>query len=95
MHVFAVNPDSKARYFRGRIEVFTIYENGLLKHELVPARRVSDGAVGMYDTVADAFLANSGTGSFKAGPEVATSHVDGAEGAVVTLRQFKVLAAKN
>ena len=61
----------------------------------VPARRVSDGAVGMYDTVADAFLANSGTGSFKAGPEVATSHVDGAEVAAVTLKQFKVAAAKN
>lgn len=95
MHVFAVNPDSKARYFRGRIETFSIYESGLLEHELVPARRASDGAVGMYDTVAGAFLANSGTGSFKAGPDVATSHVDGAEGAAVTLRQFKVLAAKN
>lgn len=95
MHVFAVNPDSKARYFRGRIETFSIYESGHLEHELVPARRASDGAVGMYDTVAGAFLANSGTGSFKAGPEVATSHVDGAEGAAVTLSQFKVAAAKN
>lgn len=72
MHVFAVNSDEQApRYFRGRIEVFTIYESGLLEHELVPARRASDGAVGMYDTVAGAFLANSGTGAFKAGPEVA------------------------
>ena len=95
MHVFAVNPDSKARYFRGRIETFSIYESGLLEHELVPARRASDGSVGMYDTVAGAFLANSGTGAFKAGPEVATAHVDGAEGAAVTLRQFKVAAAKN
>lgn len=72
MHVFAVNPDERApRYFRGRIETFTIYESGLLEHELVPARRDSDGSVGMYDTVAGAFLANSGTGAFKAGPEVA------------------------
>lgn len=96
MHVFAVNPDSSGpRCFRGRIETFSIYESGLLEHELVPARRASDGAVGMYDTVAGAFLANSGTGAFKAGPEVATAAVDGAEGAVVTLKQFKVLAAKN
>lgn len=95
MRVFAVNPDSKARYFRGRIETFSIYESGLLEHELVPARRASDGAVGMYDTVAGAFLANSGTGAFKAGPDVATSHVDGADAAVVTLKQFKVAAAKN
>ena len=96
MHVFAVNPDKgRPRYFRGRIETFSIYESGLLEHELVPARRASDGAVGMYDTVGGAFLANSGTGAFLAGPDVATSHVDGAEGAAVTLRQFKVLAAKN
>ena len=61
----------------------------------VPARRASDGAVGMYDTVGGTFLGNSGSGAFKAGPEVATSHVDGAEGAAVTLRQFKVAAAKN
>ena len=96
MHVFAVNPDSGGtRRFRGRIEMFSIYESGLLEHELVPARRASDGAVGMYDTVAGAFLANSGTGAFKAGPDVATSHVDGADAAVVTLKQFKVAAAKN
>ena len=70
MHVFAVNPDSsRPRYFHGRIETFSIYESGLLEHELVPARRASDGAVGMYDTVDGAFLANSGTGAFKAGPE--------------------------
>ena len=70
MHVFAVNPDSNGpRYFRGRVETFSIYESGLLEHELIPARRASDGAVGMYDTVGGAFLANSGTGAFKAGPE--------------------------
>ena len=95
MHVFAVNPDASARRFRGRIETFSIYESGLLEHELIPARRASDGAVGMYDTVSGAFLANSGSGAFKAGPEVATSHVDGAEVAAVTLKQFKVAAAKN
>lgn len=96
MYVFAVNPDANGpRCFHGRIEVFSIYESGLLKHELMPARRASDGAVGMYDTVAGAFLANSGTGAFKAGPEVATSHVDGADAAAVTLKQFKVAAAKN
>ena len=96
MHVFAVNPDSNGpRRFRGRIETFSIYESGHLEHELVPARRDSDGAVGMYDTVSGAFLANSGMGAFMAGPEVATSHVDGAEGAAVTLKQFKVAAAKN
>lgn len=95
MHVFAVNPDKNGpRCFRGRIETFSIYESGLLEHELVPARRDSDGAVGMYDTVAGSFLANSGSGAFKAGPEVASATVDGAEGAAVTLKQFKVASSK-
>ena len=94
MHVFAVNPDENGpRYFRGRIETFSIYESSLLEHELIPARRDSDGAVGMYDTVGGQFLANSGSGAFKAGPEVASSTVDEVDGAVVTLKQFKVAAA--
>ena len=95
MHVFAVNPDASARRFRGRIETFSIYESGLLEHELVPARRASDGTVGMYDTVSGQFYGNAGTGAFKAGPDVATAAVDGAEVAAVTLKQFKVAAAKN
>ena len=95
MHVFAVNPDKNGpRCFRGRVETFTIYESGLLKHELVPARRASDGAAGMYDTVGGTFLGNSGSGAFKAGPEVATATVDGVEEAAVTLKQFSVASSK-
>lgn len=95
MHVFAVNPDSRGpRYFRGRIETFSIYESGLLEHELVPARRASDGAVGMYDTVGGTFLANSGSGAFKAGSEVPTSDTSDTGGCAVTLKQFSVASSK-
>ncbi len=34
----------------------------------VPARRNSDGVLGMYDTVSNTFFTNSGTGTFVAGP---------------------------
>ena len=37
---------------------------------LVPARRNSDGVLGMYDTVTNAFFINKGTGEFVAGPIV-------------------------
>ena len=47
-----------------------IYDNGSLVRDLVPARRESDGAVGMYDTVGGRFYGNSGTGAFVAGPDV-------------------------
>ena len=37
---------------------------------LVPARRNSDGVLGMYDTVSNTFFTNKGTGEFIAGPMV-------------------------
>ena len=37
---------------------------------LVPARRNSDGVLGMYDTVSNTFFTNAGTGEFIAGPIV-------------------------
>ena len=37
---------------------------------LVPARRDSDGVLGMYDTVSNTFFTNKGTGEFIAGPMV-------------------------
>ena len=36
----------------------------------IPARRNSDGEIGMYDTVTNTFFTNSGTGEFIAGPVV-------------------------
>ena len=47
-----------------------IYDGDTLARDLVPARRKSDSAVGLYDTVTDTFYGNAGTGSFTAGPEV-------------------------
>ena len=50
----------------GRVYRFTIED----VCDLIPAKRTTDNVVGMYDIVRDLFLANSGTGSFTAGPIV-------------------------
>jgi len=41
---------------------------------LIPARRNSDGVLGMYDTVSNTFFTNAGTGEFIAGPVVYLPH---------------------
>lgn len=53
-----------ANNFQGRIYRVTIVG----KHDLRPAKNSSD-VVGMYDLVSGQFFANSGTGSFTAGPD--------------------------
>lgn len=47
-----------------------LYNNGVLDGNFIPARRDSDGELGMYDTVTGTFFTNSGTGEFIAGPDV-------------------------
>nr|MBQ0091000.1 InlB B-repeat-containing protein [Candidatus Enterousia merdequi] len=45
-------------------------EGNTLVHNFIPAQRMFDGAVGLYDTVTQQFFGNSGTGEFIAGPSV-------------------------
>ena len=47
-----------------------IYDGDTLARDLVPARRQSDSAVGLYDTVTGTFYGNAGAGAFAAGTEV-------------------------
>lgn len=46
---------------------FEVWNGDALVCDLVPCRRNSDGAVGMYDRVTDSFFGNAGTGEFIAG----------------------------
>ncbi len=46
------------------------FEDGIKVRDFIPVRRISDGAVGMYDMVEDKFYGNDGTGEFIAGPVV-------------------------
>ena len=53
-----------------KIYWFKIYNNKSLVRDFIPARRDSDGELGMYDLVSSTFFTNSGTGEFIAGPVV-------------------------
>ena len=46
------------------------WKNGTKDRNMVPARRISDSVVGMYDTINNVFYTNSGSGSFTAGSYV-------------------------
>jgi hypothetical protein len=55
-----------------KMYMFRVYgEDGLLR-DFIPAKRKSDGAIGMYDSVTKGFFTNIGNGSFTAG-DVKTS----------------------
>ena len=60
---------------KSKIWYFSTYNNGTCVQKLIPAKRVSDNVLGMYDLVTGNFLTNSGTGTFIAGPEVVTTDV--------------------
>ena len=47
-----------------------LYDNNNLVRNMIPAKRNSDGTLGMYDTVTDTFFTNAGSGTFTAGPVV-------------------------
>ncbi len=60
---------SDADYFwQGKIYAFSATCNGTVCMNLIPAKRTSDNAIGMYDTVSNTFRENAGTGNFTAGP---------------------------
>jgi len=52
----------------GKFYFLDVVRNSLTIHQFIPARRNSDEAVGMYDTVSGAFFTNANTGDFIAGP---------------------------
>ena len=58
------------RILNGKIYLAKLSINGDLKRNFIPARRDSDGKIGMYDMVSRTFFTNAGTGEFIAGPVV-------------------------
>ena len=55
---------------KARIAYVKIWENGRIIKNFIPARRDSDGEIGMYDMVSRTFFENAGTGEFIGGPVV-------------------------
>ena len=72
--VMLFNRAGENLYMMGRIYSAKIWSDGTnLSFNGIPAKRKSDGAIGMYDTVTNTFFENAGTGTFTAGPEVPTT----------------------
>ena len=63
----AYNSSQLRHGLKGRIYYLRIYEDGELKVNFIPCRRLEDDMVGFYDTVSQAFRSN---GNYTAGPDV-------------------------
>lgn len=61
-------PETEYRCEAKLYDVKAYDENDALVSHLIPARRNSDGVLGMYDLISNTFFTNQGTGSFIAGP---------------------------
>ena len=53
-----------------KLKSFKMWESKILVRDFIPAKRNSDGSIGMYDLVTKSFFTNAGTGVFKAGAEI-------------------------
>ena len=71
MYLFGANL-ARALYAPSKANIYEakIWSGTGLVRNFIPARRNSDGEIGMYDTVTNTFFTNSGTGNFIAGPMV-------------------------
>lgn len=70
--VLAMNTSGSidTRMAKAKLYSCQIYDNGTLVRDFIPCTNAS-GAAGLWDDVNSVFYANTGTGSFTAGPEVA------------------------
>ena len=71
--IFARNGQSVTMKTVAKISSVWAKEDGEYVLNLVPAKRNSDGVLGMYDTVNNRFLVNAGSGTFVAGPAILKS----------------------
>ena len=69
MALFATSSGQYAASYR--LHRFTLTHEGTVVRDLVPVKRTSDGAVGLYDLTDSTFYGNEGTGTFGEGDVVA------------------------
>ena len=61
---------NNATKHKAKIYSAKLYDKGIIKRDMVPVRRNSDGAYGMFDIVTGNFYGMVGSGVFTAGPEI-------------------------
>lgn len=64
------SPNAKMKLY-----AFKMYDKNELVRDMIPVKRKSDNAIGLYDKVTKKFYANAGTGTFTAGPVIDLTNV--------------------
>ena len=71
LFIFAENEKGTAKYFSSaKIYSCKIINNNSVVRDYVPAKRNSDGAIGLYDLTSKTFFTNDGTSKFTASTEI-------------------------
>lgn len=72
LYVFTYMRGMQSGVVPGRMKLYglTLWDQGDMIHNYIPARRNSDNVVGIYDTITQAFLTSFTSGSLVAGPVV-------------------------
>ena len=65
---------SESEYASGKLYSCQIYDNGALIRDYIPCQTTS-GEIGLWDDVNSVFYGNAGTGTFTAGPVVASPSI--------------------
>lgn len=68
LSLFGTQSNTTTSYYYASAKVYRFTMEGY--HDLIPCYRKSDGVIGMYDLIAEAFLTNEGSGSFTKGADV-------------------------
>ena len=75
VYLLALNiSGSTSSYFIGKLFTLKIYDNGTLVRDFIPCQK-PDGTIGLWDDVNSVFYGNAGTGTFTAGPVVASPSI--------------------
>lgn len=73
---YTFSPWGRTRCRMYGAKIYDDTDTSLLKHNLIPVERISDGEIGLYDTIDDKFYGNAGTGTFTKGSEVGLWYYD-------------------
>lgn len=62
--IFARNYAGGDKFTRSRVHSITVKRGGVVIKNFIPAKRNSDNAIGILETISNVFLTNSGSGNF-------------------------------
>lgn len=68
--LFYTETDGATYATHAELYMMRMWTDGVLVRNFVPAKRTSDGVLGLYDSVNAVFYTNSGSGTFVAGEEI-------------------------